>query len=136
MTPYATNAEADIINAGITAWTSLPEPTKTTHLIWARRYIDKYYVLPLIDMAAVQEEIIEGSAKLALANITTPLYSIRPKATIVKSKSVGASGATTSKTFAGGDVTLVDPFPEVTMILSTSCSLRTGSINSVCAGRS
>lgn len=135
-TPYATIAEADVFNSGNATWDAATGTQKTAALVNARRYIDKHYSCKSIDMLDVPDNVVEASAKLALSDMTTSLYSVSPSSVSVKSKSAGAGSAKTSKTYAGSNTTLTDPFPEVTFILGGTCTvIKSGGISSVTAGR-
>lgn len=134
-TPYATNAEADVYNTGDVTWDGTSEGDKTTALEYARRYIDMYYLCATIDMAAVPDDVKQASAILALAHLSTPLYNTKPTSESLKSKSVRAGSVSSSKTFAS-DYKITDPFPEVTMLLSSQCKLKRGGVSSATLGRS
>lgn len=128
VTPYATLTEANAYNTGDLVWDAASDADKNTALSYGRRYIDLNYSCVTIDMTAIPDDLKEANSVLALAHLTTPVYSQKPEKTSVKSKSVSSSGVSSSKTYAGMQSTLTDPFPGVTMLLSSYCGLKIGTL--------
>lgn len=126
-TPYVTNTEADIFNDNTPGWKALAEATKTLYLEWGRRYIDLYYFCLDFDASDAPNHIKEANSILAKEHIKTPLYNIKPISNGIKKKTVKAGSVSTSTEYTGNKRGLTDPFPEVTMLLSETCSLQISS---------
>lgn len=127
--PYATVAEADVLNSTDNQWIAATTAQKESALKFARRYMDINYSCVTIDMTAIPDDIKLANSILAASHLREPLYNKAPSIENLKSKSTSASGVTVSRTY-GAKTTKIDPFVEVTMLLSDYCALKIGTISS------
>jgi len=144
MSTYATVAEADVYNTGDALWDALSDPEKLIALEYGTKYMDKYYLCKFVDddgvivtgcpgpgacrgnpVVVIGAEMKESNAILALAHLTTPLWTVSPGKTAINSQSVNAgNGVTIGTSYSGAQATLTDPFAQVTMLLEGTCSLK------------
>lgn len=124
---YVTLAEANAINASKAAWDAASDTQKQDAIDYGRKYMDASYTCIEIDEsdpALIPDDVKKANALLALAHLTTPLWSVEPTKTSVNSKSVDhGNGVKTSKSYAGAKVTVTDPHQEVTLLLKGFCIL-------------
>jgi len=124
MTSYATLVEAEVYNTGDATWDAATDQQKQDGLDYGTKYIDSNYDCVDIDILAVPDDIKRSNSILALVHLTTPLWESEPKKTSISSESTDhGNGVKTSTSYAGSDDSLVDPHPDVSMLLRGYCVL-------------
>lgn len=128
MTAYATLAEADAYNTGDGVWDAATTPQKQAGLDYGRKYLDAYYNCITVDEsdpALIPVDLKEANSILALGHLSTPLWDSEPKKQSVRSKSVNpGNGVSISKSYSDVQVTLKDPYLQVSLLLQGTCTLK------------
>jgi len=131
--PYITVAEADLINNS-TEWTSASEPEKLNALSWGRIYLDASYYCGVIDPTDPGDTIKYANAVLGEYSIQGTLYPDaggRVGDKVTTEETVIAGSVEVTEKFAvnsSGDTISVDPFPNITALLSQAgCTYSIGS---------
>lgn len=127
-TPYVTLTEADDLITTYSPWSSASEDQKNGALGWARVYFDAVYICYTIDLESTEVADIPSDIKLAnslLANyqLTESLFSRNSDTKNLIEKEIKVTGLSTRKRFVNK---FVDPFPEITALIKSSCRINTG----------
>jgi len=136
---YCTASYADKINTS-SEWASLLVEEKDFAIVMGRQYIDGKYLCKnssdwdTDDETTIPEEIKWANAFLAEQYALGTLTStkIQPSGVITRKK-VKAGSVESDTTYAGNNsikaAIKIDPFPEITLIIGSYCSLGAGTEN-------
>lgn len=133
--PYADASYADTINL-VLPWTTATTNQKDQSLQWGRVYIQQTYNV-LFDQDNPSDAVKTANSMLANENLTTALFeaaSAGKPAKGLTSTEVDAKGVKTKKSWdANISNNWIDPFPEITAILSLDglCNIKRGGLQFV-----
>lgn len=134
VTPYVTLANAEVANAGITAWDDASDSEKNQALSHGRSFIDSKYNLQSFSETDAPAQIQMGNCLFALEYLAGTLY-VEPTANSV-SETVKAGPVTVSTNFArSGGTSTIDPFPSITAIMYPYAKRRSSGLSVVSAIR-
>lgn len=127
-TAYATTAEADAVLGFSSKWAVATASQKANALKWARVYFDDVYDTSLFDQDDPPAVVKEANSILADEHLKKDLWSYQdPDDAAVTSSSVSAGAVSTSKSYdTGRKSKWKDPFPYVTALVMSVCSIKKG----------
>jgi len=132
VTAYLTSVEADAILVQSSKWATATASQKSNALKWARVYFDDAYDTSLIDEADAPDRVKEANAILADEHLRKDLWTYQSEDYAISSKSVSAGGVSTSKSYdTSRRSRWIDPFPYVTALVSSECSIKKGNATSI-----
>jgi len=132
-TAYTTTAEADAVLLYSSKWTVSTSSQKANALKWARIYFDDVYDTSLFDSDEPPSIVKEANAILADEHLKKDLWTYQdPDESTVSSTSVSAGAVSSSKSYdTSKKHKWKDPFPYVTALVVSLCSIKKGSGSSI-----
>ena len=133
VTPYVTEAEADVILSPVEPWDSTPIPERDTALINAKLYMDATYSCRIIDSDNPDQSLKDANALLANEDLTLSVFGRQDGLGPVKSNAVKAGSVESKKEYATSERynTFVDPFPSISAMIGGICSINKGNMKTI-----